>query len=202
MHRDPGSATNARRPDRLTGDGGVALVEFALVFPLLMVLLLGMVSAGLAYNQKLQITHAAREGARYGSTIPPEQLFANGQGWGTNVSQLVIDRSGKDLRTTGATVCVALVEGSAGSSTAPLRVYNNSGLFARNRTYNGSTWTDTGTTTPCLPNETYPVAASGSDTGRRVQVVLTRPGRIDALFLNIPLTLDANATAKSETNSS
>ena len=55
---------------RARGDDGAALVEFALVFPLLAMLLLGMVTAGFAYNQKLAITNGVREGSRFGATLP------------------------------------------------------------------------------------------------------------------------------------
>jgi len=43
---------------------GQALVEFALVLPLLMLLILGIVEFGRAWNAKQILTDAAREGAR------------------------------------------------------------------------------------------------------------------------------------------
>lgn len=43
---------------------GQALVEFALILPLLMVLLFGIVEFGRAWNAKQVLTDAAREGAR------------------------------------------------------------------------------------------------------------------------------------------
>lgn len=46
------------------GRRGQALVEFALLLPLLMVLLLGVVELGRAWNAKQVLTDAAREGAR------------------------------------------------------------------------------------------------------------------------------------------
>jgi Flp pilus assembly protein TadG len=49
---------------RLAGDRGVALTEFALVLPLLLVLLLGMIDFGKAINYWLDETHLASEGAR------------------------------------------------------------------------------------------------------------------------------------------
>lgn len=45
-------------------EDGAALVEFALVLPLLMVLLLGMIDAGWAFSAHLEVRHGAREGAR------------------------------------------------------------------------------------------------------------------------------------------
>lgn len=46
------------------------MVEMALVLPLLLMLLLGIVSAGIAYNHQLALTHSAREAARFGATLP------------------------------------------------------------------------------------------------------------------------------------
>jgi TadE-like protein len=46
---------------------GVALVEFALVLPLVLLLLFGMIDAGKAINYWNDETHLANEGARYAS---------------------------------------------------------------------------------------------------------------------------------------
>lgn len=48
----------ARRED------GAAAVEFALILPVFLALLLGMIDFGFAFNAKIGITQAAREGAR------------------------------------------------------------------------------------------------------------------------------------------
>src|SRR5947209_1688940 len=52
------------RRTRLTGQRGTALVELALVLPVLMLLLLGMLDFGKAYNGWIDQTHLANEGAR------------------------------------------------------------------------------------------------------------------------------------------
>jgi Flp pilus assembly pilin Flp len=44
---------------------GAAAVEFALVLPMLLVILLGIIECGRAYNVQISLTHAARETARY-----------------------------------------------------------------------------------------------------------------------------------------
>jgi Flp pilus assembly protein TadG len=46
-------------------ESGVALVEFALVLPLLLVLLLGILDFGTAFNYWIDETHLANEGARW-----------------------------------------------------------------------------------------------------------------------------------------
>ncbi len=45
-------------------DRGAAAVEFALVFPLLVLILIGIVEYGSVFNTQLMLTSAAREGAR------------------------------------------------------------------------------------------------------------------------------------------
>lgn len=45
-------------------EAGAALVEFALILPLLLVLLFGIIEAAWAFNQQLEVRHGAREGAR------------------------------------------------------------------------------------------------------------------------------------------
>jgi Flp pilus assembly protein TadG len=45
-------------------DRGAVAVEFALILPVFLVLLVGMVDFGFAFNAKIALTQAAREGAR------------------------------------------------------------------------------------------------------------------------------------------
>jgi hypothetical protein len=46
------------------GEDGAAAVEFALLLPLLVLLLFGLIQFGAAFNTRIQATNAAREGAR------------------------------------------------------------------------------------------------------------------------------------------
>jgi len=52
------------RIESLRGEHGQAVVEFALVVPLLIALLLGIVQAGVAFNHYVTVTDAARAAAR------------------------------------------------------------------------------------------------------------------------------------------
>lgn len=165
------------RPD----DRGAALVEFALILPVFMMLVLGMFSGGLAYNRKQQMTASVREGARYGGTIPADQAFASGT-WASNVRDLVVARSVGDL--TSAQVCVSLVQGS------PAQTVSTPGGAANFSTRSGAQ--------PCIPNETYPITAT--DNGRRVQVTAARPDRIELLFVGYPVTLRAAGTVRAESS--
>lgn len=51
-------------------DRGAAAVEMALVLPLLLFLLMGMIDFGRAYNAQIQLSAAAREGVRLASLNP------------------------------------------------------------------------------------------------------------------------------------
>jgi Flp pilus assembly protein TadG len=46
------------------GDRGAAIVEFAIVLPLLLLLVFGIIEFGRGYNVKVQLTSSVREGAR------------------------------------------------------------------------------------------------------------------------------------------
>lgn len=50
---------------RVSDERGTAVVEFALVLPLLLVLLLGMIDFGKAFNYWIDGTHLSAEGARW-----------------------------------------------------------------------------------------------------------------------------------------
>jgi hypothetical protein len=178
---------------RCQGDSGVAVVEFALIFPLFFAVALGAITGGLAYNQKIEITHAAREGARWGSTVSPSDAFANNQPWDYNVSQMVLTRAAGDLSVAGASVCVSLVKGSSGTA-GGVTVPGSSDIP-------GHTQADFSTngTSPCDSTEYYPVTVGG-DAGFRVQVRASRPGKIETGFYAFNFTMTANVSVKTVTD--
>lgn len=59
----PGTVSRGPR----TREHGAALVEFALVLPMLLLVLLGIVEFGLYFYNDLQLTQVARDAARYAS---------------------------------------------------------------------------------------------------------------------------------------
>lgn len=61
----PAPRRSRRRSRRASGDDGVASVELALILPILMLLVIGAVRFGVAFNAKIEMTGAAREAARY-----------------------------------------------------------------------------------------------------------------------------------------
>jgi Flp pilus assembly protein TadG len=63
---------------RIRSERGAAAVEFALVLPVLLLLLLGVVEFGRVYNAQMQLTAAARDGARVMSiNSVPSQAVAD-----------------------------------------------------------------------------------------------------------------------------
>lgn len=73
----------SRRRITRTADGGnaghqegVAAVEMALLMPLLVVLVLGVIEFGFLFGQELGIGNGAREGARYAGTTPSADCAA------------------------------------------------------------------------------------------------------------------------------
>jgi hypothetical protein len=48
----------------LSGEKGASAVEFAIILPVLIMLVFGIIQFGVAYNKYISLTHAAREGAR------------------------------------------------------------------------------------------------------------------------------------------
>lgn len=64
---------------RDSGALGQGIVEFALVLPFLMLVLLGAVDLARAFQTKIVVTNSAREGARYGSTHPTQSSSIQGQ---------------------------------------------------------------------------------------------------------------------------
>jgi Flp pilus assembly pilin Flp len=50
-------------------DEGAAAVEFALLFPIFMILAMGIITVGTAFSRQINVTQAAREASRYGATL-------------------------------------------------------------------------------------------------------------------------------------
>lgn len=171
MHRRNPAASRATGP-RAHGDRGGALLELALVMPFLVMLLLGTVTSALTLNEDLQLTHAAREAARYGAAIPDDQTFTTGT-WAENVRTLAIERHGDGL--TASDVCVALVTGSPPTA-----------LSAAHTTATGGG--------ACFDD------SSTGITDARVQVTVTQDAAIETGFATFDVDLSSEATAKHESN--
>jgi Flp pilus assembly protein TadG len=66
------------RRKRLKSCGGASAVEFAVILPLLVLILFGIIEFGLAFYDKAMITNASREGARAG-IVYRDPLVSNGE---------------------------------------------------------------------------------------------------------------------------
>lgn len=164
----------------LPRDRGAALVEMALVLPLLLMLLLGIVSAGIAYNHQLSLTHAAREGGRFAATLPVKNFTTMG-GWLDAVAQRTLDDAVGTLApgTPGLFVCVAFVhpDGTAALDSTASRI------------------DDEGTVT--YPNAPCFTDGRPSDE-RRVQVVVGRDVDFNAIVFQTTIALDSEAVNRFE----
>jgi Flp pilus assembly protein TadG len=159
-------------------------VEFALIFPIFMTIVLAMFTGAIVYNQDLSINHASREGARYAATLTKLPGGLGPTDWREAVRDRVLEAVTNDLNlaNSGNYICVALVK-SDGTTV----------------------WSDGGVnygTTFGLPPSPAPAANCYSDgltdTVSRVHVLIGRPGKIEALFYNINVNLTAKGTARYE----
>lgn len=157
---------------RHESERGAALVEFALILPVIVSLLLGLVTGGLAYNKKIALTDAVRGAARYGATLNDSPTFA------TSVRDRLVELSATEL--TGSNVCVELVR--AGSPNTVVRSwYAGAGNTACPSTFG---------TPPATPtvNEGYCV----------VKVWGEKDAKLQAVFVNSDLHLKAGSVAAYE----
>jgi Flp pilus assembly protein TadG len=105
---------DAPRLRRVRDDSGAVAVEFALILPILVMLLLGVTTAGLTYSDHLAITNAAREGGRFGSAVNYDGIATQ---WADSVQtrvQQAYYNSGSTLTT--SQICVQLVNPAASPS--------------------------------------------------------------------------------------
>lgn len=156
-------------------ESGASLVEFALILPVFMMLLLGMLTGGLAYSRKLSVAQATREGARYGATLPITATTPV-DAWLDKVAALTIASSDGELAATqpGQAVCVAYVP-SAG--------------LPRRREQVGTSVSRS--SDRCIAND-------GRDGETRVQVVASRRSTLEALLFSRNLDLRSHAVARFE----
>jgi hypothetical protein len=138
-------------------------------------IVLGTVSAGVGYNRKIGMTHAAREAARYGATLSvaiPGSLDA----WLADVYQRVVDEATGTLDpgTPGLSICVAYVrDGGSGNDQTKSLTTGGVTAFA-----------------PCFNDGPRPE--------RRVQVSVQRDHNFEALFWRTTLTIDTQSVARYE----
>lgn len=74
----PGSSRSGRGTDK-QADDGASLVEFALLMPFLMLLLLGIIEFGYFFGEYNDVRHGAREGARLAAVNAGDNSFLRGE---------------------------------------------------------------------------------------------------------------------------
>jgi Flp pilus assembly protein TadG len=72
------SQFGGRKAAFLAGTSGSQLLEFAVALPLLVVFVVGIFDFGAAFNLKQKLNNTAREGARFASSLPTNDLDAVG----------------------------------------------------------------------------------------------------------------------------
>jgi Flp pilus assembly protein TadG len=95
---------------RTRGQRGAAAVEFALVAPIVVMLLIGTVTVALAYSQHVALSNAVREGARLGATMP------QGSNWLSSVQQHTSEAYSDSDTLSSSAVCAMLIQTTGGSS--------------------------------------------------------------------------------------
>ena len=97
---------------RRHSEAGASAVEFALVVPLLVMLLLGVTTAGMGMNNALGTTDAVREGSRYGATTATSPAPTGYANWSAAVQAKTVGLSAGSLTSTNQ-VCVKLQKGTS-----------------------------------------------------------------------------------------
>lgn len=90
---------NSRAVGRRRGETAQSLVEFSLLLPIFLVLVMSVCDFGWALRTYIQITNAAREGARVGVVCPG----GNATAAQTQMTNAVVDKSNGILTSTNVT---------------------------------------------------------------------------------------------------
>ena len=100
-------ASHVSRRSSRRNERGASAVEFALIVPVIILLLMGTVSTGLSYNDHVSLTNAAREGARYGAgaDIASSSWASSVQ---TRIQEVYFNAAG--VAPTDNQICVQLVK--------------------------------------------------------------------------------------------
>ncbi len=169
---------------RLRGSGGAQLLEFAFAMPFLVVIAVGVLDFGQAYNLKHILTNAAREAARITVSNPLTDSSSNCQNASTPCSiQAAADAAKKYMTNAGLSVA-SCIDPTSPSSSGTL------------------TWTYSCSSVTLTINRGYVFTATGGTVVPSTQVTLSYPytwtlGRVIGLLvkgatLNLPATLTTN----------
>jgi Flp pilus assembly protein TadG len=137
---------------RASGERGAALVELAVILPLLLLIAFGIIEYGSAWNRKLQMETAARAGARVGSSLGNTRLADYGLLQGvksaindiglSNVDYVVVFKS---TATNGARPTGSCASSTPTSVTGQCNVYTGAQLQSLTQADFGGTTSCSGT---------------------------------------------------------
>lgn len=150
-------------------DAGASMVELALVLVLLVMLLVGTVSAAVAFGRGNSIQNAAREASRFGATLPGAADAA----WLDEVRDVARAAANGDLDASvpGSVVCAAFID-------------KDDNALSKNDD------SMTTSSTPCF--------SDGRSGEPRVQVAVQRDTDFQVIVFSTDLTLSAEAVARYE----
>ena len=100
---------------RSGADDGASAVEFALILPVFVMMVFGMIGGGIILEKKLSIAHAAREASRYAATLPTSQPGPDIDAYLHQVAGVARSSAEGDLDSGSPQICVAYLDGSGGS---------------------------------------------------------------------------------------
>jgi Flp pilus assembly protein TadG len=155
---------------RRSGDEGAGAVEFALLFPLFIMLAIGTISAGFAFHAWLSVTHGAQETSRFAATLGVDASGGTTTEWLDSVADRALAAS--DLMTDathaipGSRICVAVV------SPTNIPLLNNHLVITADST--GQIVRGAAASGPCPGLSTM--------SGDYVQVEVTRPTNFNYVF--------------------
>ena len=96
-----------RQREGWNNDRGATALEFAIVAPLLLILIIGMLEFGLMYNAKITVTHAAREGARLAAVGKFDETTVKERATGLSADRLTVIPPSNDPTVESVTVTVS-----------------------------------------------------------------------------------------------
>ena len=155
---------------------GANAVEFALLLPILIVLLFGILYGGLAYNRSLALTQSAREGARFAATLPGAVDGTSlDSGWFDTVVERIEYTSTRSLGPQHADryICVRVVDEDENVYIADI----GAGSYG---------------------NGDCDVDSTSVQDRERVEVVVRREAVLELIFYRFPLNLRSDAVARLE----
>lgn len=154
-------------------------MEFAFILPVLLSLLFGIITGGIAFSRNIAVDNAAREAARYGATLPVDSM----SDWLNTVADVAIGSATGDLDDgdPGRSVCVAYVHPDGGDPADQTTRLVVDAVGAR---------------TVSVGSECFADGRSNSE--RRVQVQLQRESDLIVVLWDRTLTLRGESTARFE----